>query len=123
MARGDWRAALALLNERHPTAEGYLDRYRRTWAAMQRAAIEHDLVTWPDFPIRYQPIPAWARGCTPYLYFLPYRAPGPFDLPRVPVLAMRWTPVVAGAGVSVERRGTILPVMWPWIAASRQYLS
>lgn len=67
---GDWRAALALLNERHPTADGYLDRYRQTWAAMQRAAVEHDLVTWPDFPIRYQPIPAWARGCAPYLYLL-----------------------------------------------------
>lgn len=85
VAPGDWRAALARLAERHPAAEGYLDRFRATWAAMRRAALDHDLITWPDFPIEYRPVPAWARGCAPYLYFLPYRAPGPFDLPRVPV--------------------------------------
>jgi hypothetical protein len=90
---GDWRAALARLADARPTAEGYLDRYREGWAAARRAAIEHDLVTWPDFPIAYQPFPAWARGAQPYLYFLHYRAPGPFDLPRVPVHPYLVTPV------------------------------
>lgn len=93
VAAGDWRAALALLPERHPTVEGYLDRYRETWAAAREAALAHDLVTWPDFPIAYEPIPAWTRGAQPSLYFLPYRAPGPFDLPRVPVHRYLVTPV------------------------------
>ena len=103
VASGDWRGALARLAERHPTTEGYLDRYRETWAAMQRAAVEHDLVTWPDFPIRYQPFPAWARGCAPYLYFLHYRAPGPFDLPRVPVHPYLVTPIEASMPEEARR--------------------
>lgn len=85
VAAGDWRAVLALLAERRPTTADYLDRYREIWAAARDAAIAHDLVTWPDFPIAYEPFPAWARGAQPSLYLLFYRAPGPFDLPRVPV--------------------------------------
>jgi hypothetical protein len=85
VAAGDWRAALALLAERRPTTADYLDRYREIWAAARDVAIAHALVTWPDFPIAYEPFPAWARGAQPSLYFLFYRAPGPFDLPRVPV--------------------------------------
>ena len=93
VAAGDWRAALALLPERHPTVEGYLDRYRETWVAAREAALAHELVTWPDFPIVYEPFPAWARGAQPSLYFLFYRAPGPFDLPRVLVHRYLVTPV------------------------------
>src|SRR5262249_5734332 len=77
----------------HPDTAEYLDRYRQTWAAGRQAAVAHDLVTWPDFPIAYQPFPAWTRGAQPYLYFLFYRAPGPFDLPRVPVHPYFVTPV------------------------------
>jgi hypothetical protein len=95
VAPGDWRAALSQLADHHPSATDYLDRYRTTWAAMHRAALDHDLLTWPDFPIRYQPIPAWARGCAPSLYFLHYRAPGPFDLSRVPIHPYLVTPVDA----------------------------
>ena len=38
-----------------------------------------DIVTWPEYPIRYVPQPVWARGAAPFLYFLPYRAPAAFD--------------------------------------------
>ena len=93
VAAGDWRAALALLAERHPTVEGYLDRYRETWMAAREAALAHELVTWPDFPIAYEPFPAWARGAQPQLYFLFYRAPGPCDLPRVPIHRYLVTPI------------------------------
>ena len=93
VAAGDWRAALALLAERHPPTARYLDRYRETWVAAREAALAHQLVTWPDFPIAYAPFPAWARGAQPHLYFLFYRAPGPFDLPRVPVHRYLVTPI------------------------------
>lgn len=93
VATGDWRAALAQLADRRPDTADYLNRYRATWAAMWQVSNERDLLTWPDFPIRYQPIPAWARGCAPYLYFLHYRAPGPFDLPRVAVHPYLVTPI------------------------------
>ncbi|MFN8537737.1 MAG: DUF885 family protein [Thermomicrobiales bacterium] len=93
VAPGNWRAALAQLADHHPTTADYLDRYRTTWAAMHRTATDHDLLTWPDFPIRYQPIPAWAQSCAPYLYFLHYRAPAPFDLPRLPVHPYLVTPI------------------------------
>src|SRR5207245_636844 len=42
-----------------------------------------DLVTWPDYPIRYVPIPFHTRDAAPYLYYLFYRSPAPFD--RLPV--------------------------------------
>jgi len=93
VAAGDWRAALALLAEQHPTTADYLDRYRETWTAAREAALAHELVTWPDFPLAYEPFPAWARGAQPSLYFLFYRAPGPFDLPRVPVHRYLVTPI------------------------------
>jgi hypothetical protein len=51
------------------------------WEAARAAAVAHDLVTWPDFPIRYQPQPQWARACAPFLYFLFYRAPAAYNRP------------------------------------------
>lgn len=72
---------LAALADRHPSPEGYLDRYRETWEAMRTLAL--DLVTWPDFPIEYVPIPDWARAAAPDLYFLFYRSPAAFNRPAV----------------------------------------
>src|SRR5437588_12855981 len=46
---------------------------------MRRAAVAQRLLTWPDYPIRFVPQPAWARAAAPYLYFLAYRSPAPFD--------------------------------------------
>jgi len=48
-------------------------------------------VTWPDYPIRFVPQPAWAREAAPYLYFLFYRAPAAFD--RLPVIDYLVPPV------------------------------
>jgi len=75
----DWRAALALLADHHPTADEYYARFGQVWDACHDTAMAHDLVTWPDYPLRYVPQPRWARGCAPALYFLPYRSPAPFD--------------------------------------------
>jgi uncharacterized protein (DUF885 family) len=38
-----------------------------------------DAVTWPDWPIRYVPYPAWTRDAAPHLYYLHYRSPAPYD--------------------------------------------
>jgi uncharacterized protein (DUF885 family) len=53
------------------------------WDAMRDAAEAHALLTWPEFPIRFTPQPAWVRTAAPYLYFLPYRAPAAFQRPDV----------------------------------------
>jgi uncharacterized protein (DUF885 family) len=46
--------------------------------------VDHRLLTWPDYPVRFVPRPAWARAAAPHLYFLAYHSPAPFDdLPEV----------------------------------------
>jgi hypothetical protein len=83
----NWQAALARLADLHPTAEGYYARYAELWDACRACAQEHQLLTWPDYPIRYVPQPAWARQAAPHLYFLFYHSPAPFDkLPEVEYL-------------------------------------
>jgi hypothetical protein len=79
LAPGGWSEVQELLAERHPSADDYLDAYRRTWDACRARAAECDLVTWPDWPIRYVPIPEQTREGAPYLYYLFYRSPAPFD--------------------------------------------
>jgi uncharacterized protein (DUF885 family) len=75
--------ALAQLAEIHPSPEGYYARYGEIWDEMRALVLEHDLLTWPDFPIRYVPRPRWARAAAPHLYFLPYRSPAAFGRPPV----------------------------------------
>ena len=36
-------------------------------------------MTWPVWPIRYVPFPAWTADAAPFLYYLYYRSPAPFD--------------------------------------------
>jgi uncharacterized protein (DUF885 family) len=74
-----WQEGMAHLADTHPTAEQYYQRYADIWQSAQQAALEHDLLTWPDYPIRYLPRPVWSREAAPYLYFLFYRAPAAFD--------------------------------------------
>ncbi len=74
-----WSAALATLAGSHPTAERYEQRYGEVWEAARDAAVAHDLLTWPDYPLRYVPRPDWVREAAPSLYFLFYRAPAAFD--------------------------------------------
>lgn len=84
---------LAQLADLHPTVEGYYARYAAMWEACRASAEEHRLLSWPDYPIRYVPRPAWAREAAPHLYFLFYHSPAPFDcLPEVEYLV---TPIEA----------------------------
>ena len=74
---------LTALEDDRPTTEGYLDRYQTIWDEAHDACVSQDLLTWPEFPIRYVPRPAWAREAAPYLYFLFYRSPRAFRRPEV----------------------------------------
>jgi Bacterial protein of unknown function (DUF885) len=85
----DWRTALAHLADRHPAPDRYYARYAELWEASRVAAEAHGLLTWPDAPVRYVPQPVWARSAAPYLYFLPYRSPAPYDrLPTTDYLVL-----------------------------------
>src|SRR6266849_2780446 len=66
----DWRAVLRSLSDRHPPASEYYLRFGEVWEETRTAAEAHGLVTWPDYPIRFVPQPAWAREAAPHLYFL-----------------------------------------------------
>ncbi|MFN2146429.1 MAG: DUF885 family protein, partial [Anaerolineales bacterium] len=75
--------ALSRLADLHPTLEHYYNRYTELWEQTRAVAEEQDLLTWPEFPIRYIPRPGWSRKAAPYLYFLYYRSPAAFNRPEV----------------------------------------
>ncbi len=78
----DYREVLARLEETRRSDT--LERCRELWEESRAFAVEHRLVTWPDYPVDFVPQPAWAREAAPKLYFLFYRSPAPLDaLPRV----------------------------------------
>lgn len=79
----DSAAVLERLAEVRPTVHEYYARFGETWLAMRDAAETAGLVTWPDFPIRYVPLPVWVRDAAAGLYYLPYRSPAPYALPEV----------------------------------------
>ncbi len=85
------QAALARLLDRHPSGDAYYARFGVMWRDARDAALARDLVTWPEYPIRYVPQPRWARAAAPYLYFIPYRSPAPFD--AVPIVEYHVAPV------------------------------
>jgi len=74
---------LAELREIHPACDKYYECYQDIWNDIRRIAEEKELVTWPDFPIRYMPQPDWARAAAQDLYFLFYRSPAAFGRPTV----------------------------------------
>ncbi len=76
---GSWSDAQGLIAARHPAPAEYLDAFGTVWTAAHDSAVAHDLVSWPDWPIRYTEYPAYTREAAPYLYYLHYRSPAPFD--------------------------------------------
>lgn len=78
-----WSDVQARLADDHPERDDYLAAFARTWNACRAAAAKHDAVTWPDWPLRYTTIPEFTRDAAPYLYYLYYRSPAPFDAYRV----------------------------------------
>ncbi|MGH2411028.1 MAG: DUF885 family protein, partial [Chloroflexota bacterium] len=74
-----WQEALAQLHHLHPSLAQYLPRFEHVWRESREAALAADLVSWPEYPIRYIQQPGWAREAAANLYFLFYRAPAAFD--------------------------------------------
>ena len=79
------------LADAHPGTDDYLATYQRVWEACRELVSVTDLVTWPEYPIRYVPIPVHTREAAPFLYYLFYRSPAPFD--RLPVHDYVVTPI------------------------------
>ncbi len=97
-----WREGLAGLADTHPSADSYEQRYTDIWETARRVAIEQDLLTWPEYPIRYVPRYPWTRSAAPYLYFLFYRAPAAFD--RVPIVDYLIAPLDRAATPEEQKR-------------------
>jgi hypothetical protein len=76
---GGWPAVQELLAGDHAPADEYLACLERKWRACKEASDAHDLVTWPEAPLRYVPFPPLTREAAPHLYYLHYRSPAPFD--------------------------------------------
>ena len=76
-------AVQARLSAAHPGPDEYYHAFGETWRGCHDVAAQHDLVTWPDFPIRYVPIPEYTRKAAASLYYLFYRSPAPLEPPDV----------------------------------------
>jgi hypothetical protein len=76
---GSWDGAQEQFAADHPPAREFLETFGRTWDACRDTTLAHELVTWPDWPLRYTWIPSCTREAAPYLYYLYYRSPAPFD--------------------------------------------
>lgn len=72
---------LAGLADLHPSPDDYYPAFPRIWEAARNAALAADLVTWPDYPIDFVPVPESDREAAAGLYYLPYRCPPPFGRP------------------------------------------
>ncbi len=101
-APGGWPDIQTRIADDHPTADEYLPAYQRVWDACRRIVNERRLVTWPDYPIRYVPIPVQTRDAAPLLYYLFYRSPAPFD--RLPIHDYVVTPVELDMDAAEQRR-------------------
>jgi len=97
-----WTDAQAQLGAQRPAAGDYLPRFERTWRRCHEAVLAADLVTWPDRPLRYVPIPAHTRDAASQLYYLFYRSPAPFD--ALPVHDYVITPIDGASGEELDRR-------------------
>ncbi len=75
----DWSAVADAISNQHPSVSDYLGRFQQVWDGAQQYAVDRQLLTWPEFPIVFEPIPDWAASASPYLYFLFYRCPPPYD--------------------------------------------
>jgi hypothetical protein len=89
-----WQDQLARVADDHPSLDGYLASFTKTWIEAKQSAEEAGLITWPDYPIEYVPIPYSDREAAEGLYYLPYRCPAP--LGRSEVHRYLVTPIDAG---------------------------
>jgi hypothetical protein len=76
---GNRGEALAALADRHPTAEEYYDSYREVWEECRTVVEANGALSWPEYPLEFEPRPEWCREAARDLYFLFYRAPAAYD--------------------------------------------
>lgn len=76
---GSWTAVQERLAADHASADDFLQSFTRRWNECRDLARDRDVVEWPDWPLRYVTIPEWTRGAAPFLYYLYYRSPAPYD--------------------------------------------
>lgn len=76
---GSWPEVQRRLAEDHPAPADYLATFATEWEVCRTTIVDADLVTWPDWPLRYEEIPEFTREAAPFLYYLFYRAPAPLD--------------------------------------------
>jgi hypothetical protein len=101
-AEGGWPEVAERLADAHPTTDDYLAEYQKIWRACRELVCITDLVTWPEYPIRYVPIPVHTRDAAPFLYYLFYRSPAPFD--RLPIHDYVVTPIERDMPGDEQRR-------------------
>jgi len=77
---GSWTAVEERLAAAHPAADSYLASFDKTWLQCFQKAQRADVVDWPHWPVHYVHQPVWAQRAAPFLYFLHYRSPAPYDL-------------------------------------------
>ncbi|MDR7544241.1 MAG: DUF885 family protein [Armatimonadota bacterium] len=102
LGAASWQEAMTWVEDRHPPVERYYARYTQVWEEARAVALAHRLVSWPDYPLRFVPQPAWAREAAPDLYFLSYRAPAAFD--TIPVVDYLVNPVEPDMPPDEQRR-------------------
>ena len=85
----------------HPAADRYYRAFSEMWEECRRLSTEQGLVTWPDAPIRYVPIPEWTRDAAPSLYYLFYRSPAPLEPQRIHDYVV--TPIESLNGDALDR--------------------
>lgn len=90
-----WPDVALRLASTHPDTDDILHAVRATWQECR--GVSSGEVTWPDAELPYEPAPEWARRAAPFLYYLPYRSPAPFEqsIGRYDVLLPEPTDAVA----------------------------
>ncbi|HET9661182.1 MAG TPA: DUF885 family protein, partial [Thermomicrobiales bacterium] len=73
-----WKEQLAEIPDHHPTVDRYYQSFGEVWKTCRQQAIDAELVTWPDFPIDFGPMPRSDRQAAKGRYYLYYRCPPPF---------------------------------------------
>jgi hypothetical protein len=76
---GSWEDAQVQLAADRPAPDEYFKAFEETWRACRERAEAANVVSWPDWPIRYVPFPEWTADAASSLYYLYYRSPAPFD--------------------------------------------
>jgi hypothetical protein len=72
-----WPDVAARLAATHPDSDDIIHAARMTW--LECRELSSGEVTWPADALPYVPTPEWARRAAPFLYYLPYRSPAPYD--------------------------------------------